>query len=287
MEHPQIRADYLKRLTEIALPISVVNYSREYSTSRAYYAELFFGKITLNAQSICDLFPTSDEDQKTIDASSIATLARSLMESYDNLHYICIEKTSKEERNFRMDLMGLHHTVEVRKIMTNFGFDEDNMTRAMFEKMERITTIHLERNPYFQSLDQNTKNKLIRGERAYFNKTGSLSKFPIDSAMKSAIYKFLSNSVHSTGLSLMNYYEGPNRSPLGVLGVLFIAVETSFLYLAASIKAYTKLRWKVSKMVSQEDKSFVNNLLDNSRLQNWIEFRKWLDTQQNYLKLIK
>ena len=80
----------------------------------------------------------------------------------------------------------------------------------------------------------------------------------------------------------MNYYEGPNGSPLGVLGISFIAIEASVLYLAASLKAYMKLRWKVGKMVSKEDKIFINDVFSGSRLSSWIEFRKLYGTKHTY-----
>jgi len=130
MEHPKIRIKEFKKLHNIALKISPVGKRPTFTTTRTYFAEQIFEKALLIANSYIRLIPDFDKrDDHQCDFSTMATLSRNLIELNHVYNYLCKDRLSKDELEFRVYLMGLHRSHETKNVLQKLSFSKDYISK--------------------------------------------------------------------------------------------------------------------------------------------------------------
>jgi len=250
----------LERLIEIAYPVSAFSINRTATTERTIFAQDLFSKITANASSIAYLIPSEPNTSKRVvmfDVSGMASLTRDLMDSYDILFYLCLEKVPKDESEFRRELYSHHNACEVYKIRAAFDIES---SRSDFLEMSKML---LARNPFFTSLKEKQKKHLINGNTPIFSQNIRKSRdYPLEFNCVTGIYKLLSNSLHSTSLGVSTSTAFGSKITLASIDLLLIAVQAANQYFALVIDAYFKLRKIIARMVSEEDRYFVKSICE-------------------------
>ncbi|WP_187644950.1 hypothetical protein [Paenibacillus terrae] len=274
MINPKDRAYNLKRLAEIARQVSRIENKKYTAISRILYAEDLFEKALLNVYSFIRLWPHDTESKKIFDASSLASLARNIIETHKVYHYISEPGISKEEFELRWIIMVLHDGLGRERILNKLGFSEEDDIKESSMMSVSFAEGILSGNSLFNLLDENLKKKLMKGEKPYLFERIVKNNSPINKDHESGLYNFLSNSVHSFPLGIKNYYGGiSEKFHLGMYHLVTIAVEVSIMYFASIVDSYIRLR-RFAHRFNKEDIKFIKTMLNSENFYEWLNQRK-------------
>ena len=274
MTDPRFRIDELQKLVEIARKLYLSRSVYRPTTERAYLAEQVFGKILLHCISFLRLWPQNKQDiYNNLDAASLAGVARSIIEAYHVFNYLCELRLSKEEFEFRVALMGYHHAADLDRILSQFQFDSSDRVRQTFNMASAQSKHMLDSNSIFHGLTQGEQKEILKGKKAYQWNLSSRTA-PLSKDIEEGIYRLLSNCVHSFPLGLMNYTFSAPDNHLNLLGVIFLALESTLLYNASVTTSYIRLRWKLGKRLTKEEKRFVSSLITPKYIEEWLAARR-------------
>ena len=185
---------------------------RQSGIPREHLASTFLAKTNLGALSFTKLLPTEREVSEIatgieadqfFDVSSLASLARNLIEGSLRLFYFCIEPVSPDEFAMRLKIHEHHAVHKHLSISRRVGL---NATRL--KKLEtELTALQAELNamPLFAALKREVQNHIFKG------RWGEASTLP-DIAEKRGLnrqqfladYKYLSSHSHSDAYSLFD-----------------------------------------------------------------------------------
>ncbi|CQR56539.1 DUF5677 domain-containing protein [Paenibacillus riograndensis] len=263
----------MKRLAEIARQVSRIENKKHTVTSRILYAEDLFEKALLNVYSFIRLWPHDAETKKTFDASSLASLARNIIETHKVYHYISELDISKEEFELRWSIMVLHDGLGRERILNKLGFSEEDSVRESSMMSVSFAEGVLRKNSLFNLLDEKLKKKIMKGEKPYLFERIAKNHSPINKDHESGMYNFLSNSVHSFPLGIINYKGGFSENfHLGMYHLVTIAVEVSIMYFASIVDSYTRLR-RFVHLLNKEDIKFIKTMLKSGNFYEWLDQR--------------
>jgi hypothetical protein len=271
----KFRFNELNQLVEICKKLKDNDFPP--STYRAVKGKELFDKIFLHSLSFIKLWPKKDEPDtiKNIDAGSLVSIARNIIETHHVYHYICEPKITEEELEFRIALKSLHYSCNTLDILSKLGFSESDNVVSTLVVTKKCSIRSLEQNPFFSSLDNGRRSYLLTGQKPYcLNKE--------DNKLESALYNLFSNSIHSFPLGVRNNFEGHFDNHVSRINMLFLAHETVILYLSSVVKAYISLRRKLSLCISNDEKEFLKTI-DDSYLRKWIESRKIIGYKESLL----
>ncbi|MVO99555.1 DUF5677 domain-containing protein [Paenibacillus lutrae] len=274
MKEMNFRTNEFLKLIEVAKKMSKINQRIVRSTTslRTYYAQLIFEKSLLNAISISRLIPTNDEDYKYLDVSSIASLARNLIEVHHVFNYFCERNITEDELDFRMYLASYHNSITRNKIIERLGITQiEGIFDADFS--HSIIKSYLIESRVFNTLSEGLRKEIIRGKHAFFFNRIAKDITPINKVQESGIYNLLSNSVHSYPFGLNNYSGRYFRDHLDNIGLAFISVEIGVLFLSSIIKEYLFIRKKLSRTLSKEEYNDINNISRINLLNDWMQLK--------------
>ena len=148
----------------LAIKISRLAAGRQVEDKIAW-ACILYTKLCVTGMSIYILAPQSDIADKKIDHwdfSSLFSLTRNIMECYQTLFYLCIDKVPDDELKARRKLFNLHDYYS-RKTLFSFT-DEKQEDKSI----EELVIKELTETTYFKNLDQKQQNHFLRGENAFF-----------------------------------------------------------------------------------------------------------------------
>lgn len=274
MKHHKVRIKELKKLHYIALKISPVGKRPTFTTMRTYFAEQIFEKTILIANSYLRLIPNFDQkDPHQCDFSSLASLSRNLIELNHIYNYLCKNRLSKEELEFRIYLMGLHNSYEVKKILQKLNFSKDYIEELFFISNMVCQSV-LDKNSYFNGLNERVKKELRKGKKAFYQNKLGQKYFLSDQSIESGLYKLFSNHIHSFQLGIQTQFFHSNEAPLNLISLFFLSTEFTITCYADLLRSYMALRWKMCKHISEEDKVFVKHCRKKTQIKEWVKYQE-------------
>ena len=230
------------------------------SNARCAIAQEIFVAIVRNISSVIllsNVFYSPKEAFYLSDAASLASLVRKLVESYETLHYLCVENISNDEFEFREHIYSLHHCSELESVAGSLSFRVDE-TWNMVRNWARY---ELSQNQVFRGLSPNAQTMLMEGKFAFFRngKSASARRMERNERLK-GIYKLFSNTIHSTSLGVNISRRMKIGGLLSFDGVMDLGVKVASHYGARSLIGYLKRRNFLSRSVSAQDRQFVRQL---------------------------
>jgi hypothetical protein len=264
-----IRFKALKQLHEIALKISPVGKESSFSTTRTYHAEKILSRAVLTAHSYLRLSPpvyNESVDYHNYDISSLCSLSRNFIELSHVYNYMCKDKVSQEELEFRSYLMNVHYANEMKEILVALGFSNAAINGITFPGLGFSIGL-LESNNFFTRLEPKIRGQLIKGGRAFLR--GKEKTYQINKHIEMSLYKLFSNHTHSFWLGLGISYG--DSIPINFSSLYFLSVETTLFYYANILKSYLSLRWKLAKKIDLIEKTFITECATESQIMSWIE----------------
>lgn len=168
-------------------------------------AELLFSKIAITLKSILKILPYTihSTEDNTWDISSVAALTRNIIENYNMFFYLCVEDVSKDEKDFRLILCDFHSKVEKYKMYKNLDVDNEFIDEQL--KIIEIVKQDMIKNNFFNSLDIEKQNDLLKGDKIYyFSKWKFFDIINIDLDKKDIefMYRFTSNYIHTSPFAI-------------------------------------------------------------------------------------
>ncbi len=259
----QIRASRLGELVSACEAAERASSSSRPSSTRTHYAALYFAKAALHGRSICSLLGDI-KARRYADVAGIAALARTLLETHNVFLYLSENGLSPDELELRIALAQLNQAVDLIRISETLGWDGED---ALF--WQGATRDHarstLQANPAFLALPEKERANLLRGRSPYL-KSRRKSTGPVRPEVESAIYNLLSHNVHAFGLS--SSYAG-SETPAGAANTLFLAVETSSIYLASLMLRYRAVRPRAVPPPSADHMQAIRDTLSLTHLTQW------------------
>ncbi len=167
---------------------------------------LLFEKIKITADSILKISPYSiyDREKNYIwDLSSVAVLSRNIIENYNMVFYLVLEKIDSSEKKFREMLCELHSLVEKIKMYFNLEVDQE-IIELQQDKIDSLRK-KIKENKFYKSLHFEKKKEILRGKQIfYFPKHILYKKIDVGIGSKNMefLYRFTSNYVHTSPFAI-------------------------------------------------------------------------------------
>ena len=186
------------------------------------YGELcsiIHGRIWANAHSLVAVIKS-----RVIDHSAILSLSRMILEAFIAYRYIDA-KVSDDERDCRYQVLKLHDTcsrINLMSIRENRDSYQDLIDGRAKEREE------LKRNPFFESLLDEQKERALSGTQAYIR---GMRRAAVDAGFHertfNSIYGYLSGHTHSLPISVfrvsehkVDYFDpSPTQIGMATLGI--------------------------------------------------------------------
>lgn len=263
----EFRTDDLRKVALLAARVSESESRSMPSTWRSLCATQVFAKFAIHTATAVRLLP--DEQHRTVDVSALAALARIVIECHDALIYFTQKGLSPEEQEFRRELYMFHSSFEAVEILERFGFQPDHESAQWQDVFLRGSEHSLSSLPYFQALPSKEQKMLLSGRKAYYWRGSRPKPAFVKERHESALFKLLSNHVHSFPLGASLRFGG-SEAPFGQLYTAFFAVEALVMYSASTLSAFIGFRWKVGRVLASEEKSYLKMLLRDRKLEHWL-----------------
>jgi hypothetical protein len=185
-------------------------------TGRHFYASVLFTSLCTRGVSLAIVAPHSKWAQSRIehwDYSSIAGMARSILEIRIAFFYLCIDDCSKEEWDCRWNLFNLH---DCRSRISLFELIETGeQDIAGLEKQAEELRGRLASNSFFMNLTEKQRNRFTKGSDAYLYPLEDIAlKAGVEKQTFRWLYHLLSSHVH--GLPMSFYRMGDQERGRGV-----------------------------------------------------------------------
>lgn len=269
----EIRTNEISKLATLAGKLSTLSEKTRASSFRVYHAEEIFNKFVLHLISFQHNLPESTQDRFP-DLSVLASIARMVIEAHNAVHYFADKSLSEEQIKFRVWLYVLHYCSEFLRVLDKFTFEKSESIYWNFETSKNISISELKRNSYFNSFTKKEQAMLLRAQKAFYWRGSRPKNSPFPGEYEEAIYKLLSNYVHSFPLGNTMYKGGGSANPLSFENFVFLVIEAVVCYSASVISMYSALRWKLARRLSKEEKSYLKALPTSRSIEKWISFKK-------------
>lgn len=193
---------------------------------RQEYGDPLYGKLLAHAATVRRLLPSGLKPRtagavEVWDISSICTLARALIETYDALAYLAVEPVDTQERQFRVLLWNLHDQERREKMLGLIGSrspEVSNIRQRVVALRHRVLT-----DASFQDLDPGTK-KQIESKRAppfHLSQRERNRRNGISHEYYNATEMFLSAYIHSFPFAIhqLMHFRAGDADSLQLLGI--------------------------------------------------------------------
>jgi len=227
IDYPENLNIYTKNIN-LAIKVSTLAKGRQVE-DKVFWACVLFTKMCVTGMSIFVLSPNSEVATEKIehwDFSSLFSLTRNLMESYQTLFYLCIDKITDNERKARRKLFNLHDYYSRKKL---FSFTSEPIED---KDIEELVIRELKETEYFKNLPEKQQQHFLKGEHSFFisredieEKTGTNRddfKF---------IYKLLSSNTHTFPMGFYRMMDGERGT--GVRSKTEVAYSSYALYISS------------------------------------------------------
>lgn len=260
----EYRTSDLKKIRQFTLMVSESEAQTVPTTWRALCATQIFSKFAGHIATAVRLLP--NEQERDVDVSVLAAIARIVIESHDALIYFTQRGLSVEERDFRLTLYEYHSSLESAEVLDRFGFPPGHRWQDFFYQVNRRA---LSKESFFQGLPAKEQKMLLNGRKAYYWRGQRPKPNFISESHESALYKLLSNHVHTFPLGA-SFRFGPSESIFGQSSIAFFALEALVMYSAATILAFASFRKRVGQVLSPADKKYLRDVLEQRTLASWL-----------------
>lgn len=224
--------------------------------------------------------PITRDKEEHWDWPSVAALARNFIEAYLLFFYLGVDEVSKDEVDFRLEVMWFHLNTEKYRLYKS-GPKKIDLTE--FENNLPIKKKRIEEHPFFQQLSKEQKKRVLSAKSPTYMTTAQLmARLPFDSRELSWMYRHYSNEVHSTAFAFNSQSNSRGRGDENPAerGYMISASWLVRKYLAAAVMAMAKIFPKeigfiegkavalaeaqFRKFMEEEEKTH-NNRLDGDR----------------------
>jgi hypothetical protein len=187
---------------------------------RRTWANLLFFRLALMGNSLLSLCgPELSEDQRSasypmLDHSSIAALARNLLESLVMFLYITEPTVSEEEWLLRRAVLELHDCTNRYRVLKDLGDGDSDEAKEFRSKIDPLKST-ISSHPDFQSLDPDRKKKLLTGQQLYVGGIGAAARAAgLDGDLFNGMYANLSLHMHCAPASFYRSIDNPSEPML-------------------------------------------------------------------------
>lgn len=199
------------------------------------------------------------EVNDSLDISSIYSLLRNQIETCNIYWYFIDDYSSQEEFNFKLLIYEYHDTVSSQIIYNTLFFTKEN--EEYFNNKETKQLAEINCNPYFELLNKNIKNQIIKG-----NKSTILTQFEIiqkrklDQKKFKAFYKIFSTHTHSSPTAMKNLASSKINNISEDFEIMFMLISLHYIsqFVANMILSVIEL-WELDD-INIDDKIFLDNL---------------------------
>jgi len=231
-------------LVNIALNISEHIHGIKIDTRREQYGSYIFSKICLHILAIERLLPKSKYHSVTKsfevwDISSLAILARVLIETYYAFYYLIIDEIDHTELDFRFSLWNFHSEKERLKMLNLIDSKSPELKNVELSVEQYL--LEIKNNKYYESLEIHIKRNIRKGQMAFTLSNSNISeKSGIPPNYYKATYKFLSSYVHTYPFSIsqLPYFHVDDPSTISIMGTI---IDYCTGYLSFSIRDIIKV----------------------------------------------
>lgn len=171
-------------------------------SGKYFFASVLFTQMIAKCVSLLMLAPHSSWAEKKIefwDYSSMTGIARTLIELRIAFFYLCVEQCSENEWQFRRNLFNLHDCSSRIRMFEALGNKSqvDSLREAAEDLKSRLIS-----NPFFDTIEQNRRKRLLHGQTAYlFSLEVLAERAGIELGMFRWLYVLFSSHVHALPMS--------------------------------------------------------------------------------------
>jgi len=213
---------YIERLDALDSALySCIEVSQKFAgirspSGRHFYASVLFTSLCTRGASLAIVAPHSRWAKRRFehwDYSSIAGMARSILEVRIAFFYLCVEECGKDEWDCRWNIFNLHDCRSRIRLFESMETDEQDL--VPFEKQAEELRKRLLSNSFFTSLPEKQRNRFIKGGDAYLYALEDIAvKAGVEKKTFKWLYRLLSSHVH--GLPMSFYRMGYEERGRGV-----------------------------------------------------------------------
>ena len=205
------------------------------NNDREFYAERIFTKMVCHGLSLQRLSPSPHLPPNELwDISSIYSIARTLIETYEALAYVSIDKVDESERDFRFSLWKLHAQERRREMLRLTG--SDNPEIPAIEAEITAYRIKILNHPFSQNLGSDFHKKVTRGDTPpyHLSRTERDLRAGIDKDYHTTIIMHLSSHVHTHPFSVHQLLGFKAGDP-DCIRLMAIPIQYSLAFLGKAI----------------------------------------------------
>lgn len=264
MTQPDVifRTSELRQVSALVEKVAEAELEGNPSTWRSFCATEIFAKFSRHAQTARRLLP--DDSYEVFDVSALAALARIVIECREALLYFTQRGISEKEHNFRIALYQYHSASETSEIIRRLELPS-RPRGAMVVILKR----DLCKEPFFKELSPKEQKLLLSGRKAYYWRGSKPKPIFVSEETESALFKLLSNHVHSFPLGATGRFGGGGNI-VGNLHTAFFAIEALTVYSASTLLEFTGFRWKLGRILSNDEKRFLKRIRSDKHLEKWL-----------------
>lgn len=186
------------RTSNLTVKISRLSSGRLGVPDHVFWGCILFTRLSVVSRSLKKLLDhdCSKEYKYDWDYASAFSLTRNIMECYQTLFYLSFDNVSQSELEARKALFNIHDYYS-RKQFFSFFPENFNGERENIE-IENLVLDKLKNSEYFQTLDEKTQKKYLKGGSAFFSTREEIEeKEGMERQTFRYWYKFLSSNIHS------------------------------------------------------------------------------------------
>lgn len=224
---------------------------RKIPRSEVSYADAIYTKLLCHAISLRKLSPSLSQDSELWDMPSAAVVARSLIDAFDALAYICIHSVSETERDFRILLWKLHDQQRRLQMLEKVRSTNPQVGEIRKKAAELLSSVVV--HPFYPSVSRDIQGKIKKGDAPAFH----LSQRDLNVASRinhdyhTTATMLLSQYVHTFPFSLHQLMEFRAGTP-DVLHLSSMPLQYSMAFLAKAIEGMIRI-WPEDNVEPPED----------------------------------
>lgn len=260
----------LRKLVELNNLVAKKVQDSNVHSSRVLNSLFLLEKSRKHIESLLILIESKKDKLHEIDLSALCVLSRVIIETHNVSSYLCKQKLSSGEHEFRYLLYLLSAEMDDMKIYKELGFTN----RELGMNLDEYYRNELNKNKYFQQLPEKQKIHFLEGRSPYNSLKDKVDR-PIAPNIESAIYNLFSHSIHSFQLSIgVNKFMLADSVLCSAKNLIFLSIEISLIYGGTTLLKYTKMRHNALKTLTQKNKLDIESIIDTTNLNAWLDFHR-------------
>lgn len=197
-----------------------------------------------------DIFTAMVKGAVVYDSPSMNVIVRAMFEAYINMHYLLIDPSTEEERDFRLDRWDKHSLTERKKIANSLGSKSPVLLKD--EKKILFYENRIKNSSVYKSLSPQEKKSLDTSDK--WTRVDAINRAILTGFHKTQaefLYKFLSNYSHSESYSLMQLHSINKIEE--ALALCNMPLRLGEMLLALSINCFSILNSKALDVIGKNN----------------------------------